>query len=379
MIEKMKVSLSAPDLTGEEKKLVMQVLSGKNLSMGPMLDSFEKEFAAYIGSKHAIAVNSGTSGLHLLVRSMGFKTGDEVITTPFSFVASANCLVFENVKPVFVDIDSRTLNIDIGQIEAKISPRTKGILPVHVFGVPAKLDRIREIACKYGLKIIEDSCEAIGAEYLGKKAGTLGDAGVFAFYPNKQMTTGEGGMIVTDNDEIAASCRSMRNQGRDEGTEWLSHDRLGYNYRLDEMSAALGLGQLRRIEEILEKRNRVAAMYQEKLANVEGVSLPYSGSGAAGEKISWFVFVVRLEPSVDRNEVAKYLKLSGIETKPYFGPIHLLPLYRRLYRYNPGDFPVTEQISKSTLALPFHNNLTAKEISYVTRVLKEAIAKTGKG
>lgn len=374
----MNISLSAPDITEQEKKFVLEVLESNYLSMGPMLERFEKEFASYIGTKHAIAVNSGTSGLHLMVKALGLKSGDEVITTPFSFVASANCLLYEGVRPVFVDIDCQSMNIDTNLIEKAITHRTRAVLPVHVFGVPADMTRIRDIAVKNNLKILEDSCEALGAAHGGKKVGTFGEGAVFAFYPNKQMTTGEGGMIVTDNDTIASACRSMRNQGRDEGSEWLCHDRLGYNYRLDEMSAALGLAQLKRIDEILQKRSRVASLYRDKLGDIKEVQLPLTDH-IPNTTLSWFVFVVRLNPLVDRNKVIKYMKDAGIDTRPYFNPIHLQSFYIEQFGYRRGDFPVTETISESTLALPFHNNLTEKQISYVAMALKEAVRKCRKG
>lgn len=375
----MKISLSAPDISRLEKNLVQEVLAGDRISMGPMLNRFEREFAAYIGSKYAVAVNSGTSGLHLLVRTLGLKDGDEVITTPFSFIASANCLLYEGVKPVFADINYQTMNIDVNLIEGCINPKTKAILPVHVFGRPVQMDVIKEIAGKYHLKIIEDACEAIGAEYMGQKVGTFGDGAVFAFYPNKQITTGEGGMIVTDNDDMAAACCSMRNQGRAEGKPWLYHERLGYNYRLNEMSAALGLGQLNRIKEILRKRSRVAAMYRERLGDIDEIGLPSFYDDNPDIKISWFVFVIRLCPPIDREQVVNHLKNAGIDTGIYFNPIHLQPFYKNQFGYRPGDFPAAEKVAGETLALPFHNNLSEEQVDYVAAVLKEAVAKCRKG
>ncbi|TFH39882.1 MAG: DegT/DnrJ/EryC1/StrS family aminotransferase, partial [ANME-2 cluster archaeon] len=285
------IPLAQPDIGEEEIRLVNEVLRSGWLSMGPKVGEFEGQFANYIGTKHAIAVNSGTSGLHLCMNAIGIKKGDEVITSPFSFVASSNCIMFESGKPVFVDIDPDTLNLDVENIEAAITKNTKAILPVHVFGQPCEMDAIMNIAKKHNLAVIEDACEAVGAEYNGRKAGTFGDASVFAFYPNKQMTTGEGGIIVTDDDDIATLCRSLRNQGRSEDEEWLNHVRLGYNYRLDEMSCALGIGQLNRIDELLDKRTRVAEEYARQLSDVVGITTQYLDPNV---KMSWFVYVVQV-------------------------------------------------------------------------------------
>lgn len=369
---KMEVPLSAPDIGKEERKAVLGVLKGRWLSMGPAVAAFERKMAEYVGVKHAVAVNSGTAGLHLVVRGMGLGEGDEVITTPFSFVASANCLLYERVRPVFVDIDPRTFNIDPHLVRQKINPKTKGILPVHVFGHPADMDEISAIAGRYGLPVIEDACEAIGATYNGKPVGGAGTAAVFAFYPNKQITTGEGGMILTSTEELAGLCRSMRNQGRNEGDGWYEHTRLGYNYRMDEMSAALGCAQLARLPEILGKRERVARAYTEKLRRVDGVTVPFV---APGVQMSWFVYVIRLDPGIDRNTVLRHLNARGIGCRAYFQPIHLQPFYRRAFGYRPGDFPVTEAVAATTLALPFHNNLSEAEIDYVVSSLEDIICR----
>ncbi|MBS3946929.1 MAG: DegT/DnrJ/EryC1/StrS family aminotransferase [Dethiobacter sp.] len=365
------VPLSSPDITDKEILAVNEVLDTRFLALGPKVSLFEEKLAGYVGSRFGIAVNSGTSGLHLLVRALGIEEGDEVITTPFSFIASANCLLFERARPVFVDIDPDTLNIDPGLIKEAITPRTKAILPVHAFGQAAQMEAIREIAEHHGLKIIEDACEAIGAKFRGKMAGTLGEGAVFAFYPNKQITTGEGGMIVTDNEEVARLCRSMRNQGRGEGGGWLDHERLGYNYRMDELSAALGVVQVDRLPEILAKRAGVAERYNSKLAEIAEVRVPYVSPQV---EMSWFVYVIRLAKNVNRNGVMSFLLERGVQCRPYFTPIHLQPFYREMFGYKEGDFPVTEEAGKSVVALPFYSNLTEEQADYVVRILREAIA-----
>jgi perosamine synthetase len=366
----MEIPLARPDITEREIQAVVSVLRTPYLSLGPKLKEFEEKIASYAGVRYAVAVNSGTSALHLIVRALGFSEGDEVITTPFSFVASSNCLLFERVTPVFVDIDPQTLNLDVRQIEPKITERTRAILAVDVFGHPAEWDELERLARKYTLKLIEDSAEAIGAEYKGRKAGSFGDAAVFAFYPNKQMTTGEGGVVLTNDERIAKLCRSLRNQGRGEGSEWLQHERLGYNYRLSDINCALGLAQFERLEEMLKKRERVAQMYNERLQSVKGVHIPYV---APHVKISWFVYVIRLGEEytqTDRDRILQGLRAHGIGCSNYFSPIHLQPFYRELFGYKPGDFPVTESVAARTIALPFYNNLTEAQIDYVVLHLK---------
>nr|WP_291953893.1 DegT/DnrJ/EryC1/StrS family aminotransferase [Mahella sp.] len=373
---KMEVPLSGPDITQKEIDAVVDVMRSGILSIGPKLEEFEHKIAEYIGVKHAIGVNSGTSGLHLLVRSMGISDDDEVITTPFSFISSSNCILFERAKPIFVDIDSLTLNMDIDRIEDKITQRTKAILAVDVFGHPMDIARVRTIADKHGLKLIEDSCEALGSEYNGAKAGSRADAAVFAFYPNKQMTTAEGGMIVTDDDDIAALCRSMRSQGRPITGLWLEHERLGYNYRLSELHAALGCVQIGRIEEIIDKRNRVAQRYNNMLKDIDGITLPYISPDV--NKMSWFIYVVRLDKRIDRNAVMQYLLDNGIGCRPYFTPIHLQPYFRDMFGYKEGDFPITEGVAESTIALPFFNNLSDEQMDYTVYNLKRAIERFGR-
>ena len=368
------IPLSNPDITSREVEVINKVLATPFLSIGPEIKKFEEKMANYIGVKYAIAVNSGTSGLHLCVRSLGIKDGDEVITTPFSFIASSNCILFERAKPVFVDIDEKTLNIDISKIEEKITPKTKAILPVHIFGQPCQMDKIMEIAKKYNLAVIEDACEALGSEYKNKKVGAFGNAGVFAFYPNKQITTAEGGMIVTNDENIAKLCKSMRNQGRSENDSELHHTMLGYNYRMIEMSAALGAAQMERIDDILLKRQKVAGLYSEKLKTIEGINIPYVGPDV---KMSWFVYVIRLDKNIfgveERNNIILKLRKKGINCRSYFPPIHLEPFYAEMFLQKKGSFPITEKVSDLTIALPFYNNITEKQIEYICETLSSIV------
>lgn len=368
----MKIPLSSADITQKEQEAVLRVLKSSRLALGPKLKEFEEKFAKYIGTKYAIAVNSGTSGLHLLIRALGIKKGDEVITTPFSFIASANCILYEQAKPVFVDIDPLTLNIDPNKIEKVITKRTKALVIVDIFGHPADWDPILKIAKKHKLKVVEDSCEALGAEYKGKKCGNFGEAAVFAFYPNKQITTGEGGIIVTDNKKIADLCRSMMNQGRKvKNGKWLEHIRLGYNYRMNETQAAMGIVQLSRIKEILKKRNKVAKMYNEKLKSIPNIKALYVAPWA---KISWFIYVIQLGDKYsrkNRDEIMKKLQKAGIQCNNYFQCIHLQPFYQDLFGYKRGDFPIAESVSDRTIALPFYNNLKEKQIDYIAQNLKK--------
>jgi len=374
----MQVPLSSPDIIRKDIEAVVGVMKTRFLSIGPKVVEFEKKMGSYVGAKYAVAVNSGTSALHLIIRGMGIGEGDVVITTPFSFIASSNCILFERGRPLFVDIEEDTLNLDADKVEKKLESlsreeldKVKALLVVDAFGQPADWNRFRQIGKKYNLRLIEDSAEALGAEYKGKRAGSLGEVGVFAFYPNKQITTGEGGILVTDNEELARVARSMRSQGRGESGEWLDHERLGYNYRMDEMSAALGCSQMERIEEILEKRAKVAEMYEEKLTEVEEVQVPFIADYVS--RMSWFVYVIRLERGIDRNKVIKYLNEEGVQCKPYFTPIHLQPFYRKMFGYKEGDFPITEDVTGRTIALPFFNNLQEEQIDYVVEKFKEGI------
>ena len=359
------VPLSRPAISRDDIDAVVGVLNTPTLSLGPNLTAFEHELAAYAGTRHGVGVNSGTSGLHVALAAAGVGAGDEVITSPFSFVASANCAIYLGARPVFADIDEATLGLDPATVEAAITERTRAIVPVDVFGQPCRIDDIVDIARRHGLAVVRDACEAIGAERAGVRVGvsTQGDATVFAFYPNKQMTTGEGGMVVTDDAEMAAAMRSMANQGRDDAGTWMNHVRLGYNYRLDEMSAALGRSQLARLDAILANRARVAAWYDERIAGIDGVSAPVVVPETT--RMSWFVYVVRLDPSVDREALMTALAADGIPSRPYFVPIHLQPYYRERYGYGPGDFPVTERVAGSTLALPFFTEMTEDDVDRV--------------
>jgi len=368
--------MSSPDIGESEIELINQVLRTPYLSIGPMVQRFEQDVARFVGTEYAAGVSSGTAGLHLCVRAAGIGEGDEVITTPFSFVASANCMLYERAIPVFVDIEPDSFNIDPQRIEDAITARTRAILPVHAFGQPADMDSILQIARRHDLLVIEDACEAIGAQYKGRQAGTLGDTAVFAFYPNKQMTTGEGGVIVTSRADWDALYRSLRNQGRDVFDAWLNHSRLGYNYRLDELSAALGVAQLARIEELLAKRERVAQMYNERLSTVDGLHIPYLAPTTT--RMSWFVYVIRLVPEIERSQIMAALEERGIPSRPYFTPIHLQPFYRQLFGYREGDFPLTERIAQSTLALPFYANLAEDKVHYVCQGLRDVIAQTAR-
>ncbi|MBI1730866.1 DegT/DnrJ/EryC1/StrS family aminotransferase [Candidatus Acetothermia bacterium] len=367
------IPLARPDIGPKEIEYVTAVLKSPYLSLGPRLPEFEEKIARYAGVRYAVAVNSGTSALHLMVKALGIGQGDEVITTPFSFVASANCMLFEGAKPVFVDIEPSTYNIDVSKIEAAITPKTKAILAVDVFGQPANWDAITKIAKKHRLLLIEDSAEAIGSEYKNRKAGCFGDVGVFAFYPNKQMTTGEGGVILTDREEIAKLCRSYRNQGRGEAGTWLQHERIGYNFRLSDINCALGLAQLERIEELQEKRDRVAQLYFKRLKAIKDL---YPPCIAPDVKVRWFVYVIRLADrftKTDREEIQEGLRDRGIENRNYFSPIHLQPFYQAQFGWKRGDFPVTEHVSDRTIALPFFNQLSEKEIDYVGSQLEQLL------
>lgn len=327
-----RVPLSNPDISKADIAAVVKVLKSPRLSLGPRLVEFEKAFAKYIGMKHAVAVNSGTSALHLVVRALGLGPGHEMITSPFTFVATSNCALFEGATPVFVDIDEDTWNMDVTQIEAAITKQTRLLMPVHIFGRPMAMDAVMKIGRRHKLPVVEDACEALGATYKGRKAGTFGVASTFAFYPNKQMTTGEGGMLVTDDDRIAMLAKSMRNQGRDPQAGWLAHARLGYNYRLADINCALGLTQLARIETFIAARQRVAGRYIRKLSEVEELVMP---APYREGRISWFVFVVRLADrftSEDRDAVMAHLSARGIGTNNYFSPVHLQKFYREQWK-----------------------------------------------
>jgi len=393
----MQVPMSAPDLTEAEIDAVNRVMQTSTLSIGPQIQAFEQAFAVYTGANHAVGLNSGTSGLHLCVIAANVRDHDYVITTPFSFIASANCVLYERATPIFVDVDPQTGNIDpalvaeaadalaTGGTAARrwLPPRLRDVgmqgqlralLPVHAFGQPADMDALIETARRHHLALIEDSCEAIGAEYKGRQAGTLGDAGVFAFYPNKQITTGEGGMIVTSHERWDALFRSLRNQGRDIFDAWLNHTRLGYNYRLDELSAALGLAQIQRIDDLLARRAQVAAWYNQRLAEVDLVDCPFIAPTTT--RMSWFVYVVRIQTPASRDEVMRRLAEEGIPSRPYFTPIHLQPFYRETFGYAVGDFPVTEQLGEVSLALPFSGVMSEEQVDLVCQRLRVAVERS---
>ena len=369
-----RVNLSRPDITDAEIQAVTDVLRTPNLSLGPKLGEFEDVFCKYIGRKRAVAVNSGTSGLYLCLQAMGIGPGDEVITTPFTFIASVTTIMMVGAKPVFVDIDPLSLNMDPAHVAEKITDKTKAIMPVVVFGDPTGLDTVCDIAKKHNLLVIEDSCEGLGSEIAGRKVGSFGAMSTFAFYPNKQITTGEGGMVLTDDDEIADLCVSLRNQGRGKGGGWLAHDRLGYNYRLSDINCALGIVQLSRIEEFVAKREKVAQMYLEALGDDERLIVPRAPADC---RMSWFVFVIRLAGNdiniEKRNEILKAMLARGIQVSNYFPPVYLMPFIADEYGLKEGDFPATDDVCKRTMALPFHNNLSKEDVQLVAKELKQTL------
>lgn len=389
------IPLSRPDITEVEESLVIQTLRSGRLSIGPMTEQFEHAVAARVGRHHGIAVNSGTSGLHLIVEALGIGPGDEVITTPFSFIASANCILYAGATPVFVDICPKTLNMDPAKLEAAIGPRTKAIIAVETFGNPWYMEQYEQIAARHEVPLIEDCCEALGTTHKGRPCGSFGRIGVFGFYPNKQITTGEGGMIVTDDHRLAELCRSMRNQGRPLGWQpppmsareqqlssrngestggasagsWLRHERLGYNYRLSEVNCALGVAQMRRLDSIVERRNQVAERYISRLAGNPHLIMPTISEETV---MSWFVFVVRLSTTYsqdERDRIIKSMRNHDVGAGDYFPCIHLQPFYREQFGFRPGMFPIAESVSQRTLALPFYNDLSPADADHVCATL----------
>ena len=366
------IPLSAPYLDEREEELVLEVLRSGRLSLGPTIDAFEEALAARVGAPYAAAVSSGTAGLHLLCHMAGFGPGDEVITSPFSFVASANCFLFEGATPVFADIDARTLNLDPAAVEAAITDRTRGIVAVDIFGYPCELDELRAIADRHGLVLIDDACEALGADYRGAPVGSHGPSAVFAFYPNKQMATGEGGAVTTHSEEEWQQLRSLRNQGRAyEGGGWFHHVQLGFNYRWTDVQAAIGLAQLEKLDEILRRRSEIAARYSEALSSVEGVEMPLADD--ADHRRSWFVYVVQLAPDLDRDGVMAVLREQGVATAEYVPCIHLQPYMRERYGFGEGLCPTAEETSRRTLALPFATGLDPDDQERVVEALRAAI------
>ncbi len=350
---------------------MLEVLRSGRLSLGPMIERFEASLAEQVGAPHVAAVSSGTAGLHLCVRLAEVGPGDEVVTTPFSFVASANCVLYEGATPVFADVDPRTLNLDPAAAEAAITPRTKAILAVDIFGYPAELAELEAVAERHGLALLEDACQALGARYRGRPVGSSGHPAVFAFYPNKQMTTGEGGAVAVASEEEWNLLKSLSNQGRSDSGEWLAHARLGYNYRLDDVSAALGVAQLERLEELLEARGAVARRYTELLESVDGVETPLADD--EDHVRSWFVYVVRLAEGVGRNAVMARLAEEGVASKPYLPSIHLQPYYRERLGTREGLCPVAENASARSLALPFHARLPAEDQERVVEALARSL------
>ncbi len=368
------IPLARPDVGAREEELVLEVLRSGRLSLGPMGERFERGFAAWLGVDDAVMTSSGTTALHLGVRMLGWSEGDEVVTSPFSFVASANCLLYEGARPVFVDVDDETLDLDPAAAADAVGEKTAGLMPVHIFGYPAAMPELEALAQRYGLGILEDACEALGAvDSEDRRVGARGNLATFAFYANKQMTTGEGGMIVPRDPDEAARLRSERNQGRAVDMGWLDHDRLGFNYRLSDLAAALGVAQVEKLDSLLERRAGVAGMYEERLAGLEGVRTPIAGRGA--EVRSWFVYTVRLPQGIDRDGVIRRLGERGVAAKAYLPCIHLFPHLREL-GYREGRFPVAEAAAADSLALPFFPALTEAQVDRVCQELAHALGQS---
>ena len=367
------IPLARPLVGAREEELVLEALRSRRLALGPMLPAFEQALGRRLGAGHVSAVSSGTAALHLSIRAAGVAAGDEVVTTPLSFVASANCLLYEGARPVFCDIDPRTLNLDPDAAAAAVGERTTGLLPVHLYGYPADMPALERLAAGRDLWIVEDACEALGAVHAdGMAVGARGHLSTFGFYPNKQLTTGEGGAVVCPGIAAKERIDSERNQGRAPDMGWLDHDRLGFNYRLDDLSCALGLAQLERLDDLLAARSRVASWYSEGLAGVEGLELPCPDQG--GDRRSWFVYVVQLPPAVDRDEAVEALRERGVDSKPYLPAIHLLSFYRERFGHREGEFPVCEDVSRRSLALPFYPELGESGVERVVEALRQVVA-----
>jgi len=368
------IPLARPVLGAQEEAAVIEVLRSGQLSLGPRLSAFEEAFAQRLGVAHACAVSSGTAGLHLALRAVGVGEGDEVVTSPFSFVASANAVLYQHARPVFADIDPVTLNLSPDAARAAVGPRTRALLPVHIFGYPADLAAFESM----GLPIVEDACEALGAVHAdGVAVGARGHPSVFGFYANKQLTTGEGGMVTLADPALKLRIDSERNQGRAPDMGWLDHDRLGFNYRLSEIACAIGTVQLTRLEEMLKARAEVAAHYRQALEGVQGLTLPCSDHG--GDRRGWFVFVVQLPPGIDRNEVIGALSGRGVQSKPYLPAIHLLRFYRERLGHRAGEFPVCEDVAARSVALPFFPEMTESQVGRVARALREVLGQVKQG
>jgi perosamine synthetase len=367
-----RVPLSRPYIDERDEELVIEVLRSGRLSLGPAIERFEELFAERVGAPYAAAVSSGTAGLHMLCHIAGVEEGDEVITSPIAFVATANCFMFEGGRPVFADVDAHTLNLDLAAVEAAITDRTKGIVVVDMFGYPCELDELRSIAEHHGLWLVDDSCEALGASYKGAPVGSHGVSGAFGFYPNKQLTTGEGGMVTTHSEEERDLLVSLRNQGRSYDSRWFHHVRLGFNYRITDLQAALGIGQLEKLDRMLAMRSDAAARYTELLAAVDGVEAPLADD--ADHVRSWFVYVIKVAPEVDRDVVLERLAARGVEAGLYVPAVHLQPYMRERYGFTEGMCPVAEDACSRTLALPFFPQLEATDQEFVVGALREAVA-----
>ena len=363
------IPLARPVIGERERELVDAVLQSRQLSLGPTVTEFERLWADRIGVKHAVACSSGTAGLHCCLHALGIGPGDEVITSSFSFVASANVILYTGATPVFAEVDPLTFNMDPAAVEAAITPRTKAILIVDIFGYPAEVPALVEIAERHGLGIVEDACQSIDGDYSGKTLGTFGHPAVYGFYANKQLTTAEGGVILTDSDALYTELKSLTNQGRSDDGAWLVHSRLGFNYRLSDVHAAIGIAQLERLDWMQEARARIAGMYQQRMAGIEGVTPMYEGP----QRRSWFVYAPRLDADLDRDRIIGRLEAEGVSAKPYLPCIHLQPYYREAHGHGPGELPVTEAISASTIALPFFCEMTDDQVDRVCQAMDRAI------
>ncbi len=367
------IPLAKPVVGEHEERLVAEVLRSGYLSLGPRVAQFEGLFAEFVGARFASAVSSGTAGLHLALRAVGVGDGDEVITSPFSFVASANVALYERARPVFADIDPVTLNLDPVAAEAAVTERTRALLPVHIFGYPADMPAFEGLAERHSLGIVEDACEALGAVHAdGTAVGARGNPAVFGFYANKQITTGEGGMVTLGDPDMKARIDSERNQGRAPDMGWLDHDRLGFNYRLSDIACAIGIAQMARLEGMLEERALVAGYYREALSDIEGLQLPCED--LEGNRRGWFVFVVQLPAGIDRDGVVRKLGELGIQSKPYLPAIHLMSFYREGFGHREGEFPVCEDVAARSLALPFYPGLGEGEVARIAEALRVALA-----
>jgi len=369
------IPLARPVIGRREEELVVQTLRSGHIGIGPAVAEFEQQLGSFVGAEHVSAVSSGTAALHLAVRACGIEAGDEVVTSPFSFVASANCVIYENARPVFCDIDRRTLNISAESAAAAVTGRTTGILPVHIFGYPADMPGFERLAADRGLWLVEDACEALGAMHAdGTAVGARGNPATYGFYPNKQLATGEGGALTSPDAGFKARVDSERNQGRAPDMGWLDHDRLGFNYRLSAVASALGLAQLERLEQMLADRARAAELYGRALAGIEGLDLPCPDAG--GDRRSWFVYVVQLPPGVDRGDTIRALGEQGIDSKPYLPAIHLMSFYRERFGHREGEFPVCEDVAARSLALPFFPGLTEAQVERVAGALAGATGRS---